>query len=118
MANQWTNNPSNTYAAHHMRMRKLRGKATQFKCFWCIISPAAEWSQFHGCDGSDPYLHFVPSCRKCHRSYDGTPAAVAKSNRNRTGEKRRQYVVKDPVAYRAMQTAKVNKRWGNGGDAK
>jgi len=109
MANQWTNNPSTTYGAYHIRLRKLRGKASRFDCFFCIVGQAAEWAQLHGCDGFDPYMHFVPACMPCHRHYDGTPTAVAESNRKRTGETRKQYVVRDKEEFSKQQAAKSKK---------
>ena len=33
--------------------------------------PAAQWSQVHGTDGTDPIAHYQPRCRKCHSKYDG-----------------------------------------------
>ena len=112
MANQYTKNPSTTYGAYHQRVRKVMGKASQYPCWWCGKADGAEWCQLHGLDGSH-VLHFVPSCRPCHRFYDGTPAAVAKSNRARKGEKRSGYVVKDQESYSKAQSDRAAKFWAD-----
>ena len=112
MANQWTANPSFTYGACHVRLRKIRGKASDRMCYFCETAQAAEWAQLHGTDGSSPYGHFRPLCISCHRAYDGTSEAVAASNRRRTGEKRKQYVIRDMKAYRQSQYNNCMKRWG------
>lgn len=59
---------SNEYKRNHMRVYRARGRATEHLCTDCG-SPARQWAQLHGTDGSDP-CNYAPMCVSCHNSYD------------------------------------------------
>lgn len=53
----------------HQRVERRRGKAREYQCVRCP-ERALDWAQVHDTDGQDPWGHFMPLCRKCHRHYD------------------------------------------------
>lgn len=78
-------NPS-SYAAVHMRTRKVRGPASNYACQFCEApaKEAKEWAydgkdpnelveRVNGCDVtySADLAHYIPLCLQCHRRFDG-----------------------------------------------
>lgn len=57
------------YSANHNRVRKVRGSASNHACAMGCGSPAKDWAQVHGEDGTDP-ASYQPLCRRCHYRYD------------------------------------------------
>jgi len=71
-----------TYNLAHVRVKKLRGKASEYSCVDCG-GPAEDWSyqggspreqleQQRGCllaFSSDPF-DYDPRCKLCHKTYD------------------------------------------------
>lgn len=69
MGQAWqSDNP--TYRNVHERVRRARGKASEYGCVDDCGRQAEDWSQIHGTDGTDPE-HYEPRCRTCHVAYDG-----------------------------------------------
>lgn len=78
---QWAGDDAG-YTAVHVRLRKLRGDATEHACQQCA-SPADEWAYDH----NDPDEHrdpkrgpystdpdrYMPLCTPCHRKMDRSP---------------------------------------------
>lgn len=57
------------YLRNHKLVYRLRGKAREHGCAHCGVA-AHEWATLHGADGSDPWEHYMPLCRSCHKRYD------------------------------------------------
>lgn len=74
------------YHRNHVRVNTTRGSAKIQKCELCG-SDAAEWSQIHNTDGTDPQAHYRPLCRPCHSAYD-YDVKVPKMIKAITGQKR------------------------------
>jgi len=66
-------NPS--YDVWHKRVRKARGRASDYACVDCG-EPAYDWSTVNPAS-DDVLVRFQPRCRKCHRHHDG---AVGEGN--------------------------------------
>lgn len=71
-----------TYHGMHIRVRRVRGKASEYTCVDCG-GPAEDWSWVHGCpDAVEQNINgytvtycahldcFAPRDKKCHRRYD------------------------------------------------
>lgn len=57
------------YWGRHARVRHKRGSASEYECIACD-KQAEQWAQIHDTDGTDPWNHYQPMCRKCHWWYD------------------------------------------------
>jgi hypothetical protein len=63
------------YQRRHRIVVKLRNKAYFHLCADCG-NVADDWSTVKDTNGSDPFAHYEPRCRRCHMHYDGTPARL------------------------------------------
>lgn len=70
------------YHRYHVKVYRLRGKASSQKCVDCG-KQAREWSSVHDTDGSDPYSHFQPRCSRCHKRYDNIPQRTSERQRGK-----------------------------------
>jgi hypothetical protein len=69
-----------SYFLLHERLRKARGKATEYRCVQCGTQ-AKQWAQLHGADPCN-FDNYVPMCLSCHRKYDTYPETREKNRRN------------------------------------
>jgi hypothetical protein len=70
-----------SYQAKHVRVRAVRGKASEYTCEMCgPPTRAAHWATLHGTEGNDPY-DYAALCVKCHLTYDRV-AEKARATRN------------------------------------
>ena len=77
--------PGTTKQAAHIRLGKIRGKASGQTCVDCNL-PALDWSQKHATSGLDLLNDYEPRCRICYRLYDYTDewrAKISDSGRRR-----------------------------------
>ena len=72
---EWRFNPKPMsevgYIARHDRVRRARGKATEYRCVRCSAQ-AVNWAWIHGEDPAD-LDSYMPMCRACHMKYDLGP---------------------------------------------
>ena len=63
-----------TYTRNHSKVWSRLDKASYHGCRHCATrgeyTPAAEWAQIHGTDGSNPLTDYMPLCKACHVLYD------------------------------------------------
>lgn len=59
------------YFAKHNRVKKARGRASQFLCAGCCGGRAEDWATVHGTEGLDVWHDYVALCTRCYLQYDG-----------------------------------------------
>jgi NUMOD3 motif len=57
------------YRRMHRAVKRARGYAEGWDCFFCIVKHGRDWAQIHSTSGLE-LIHYVPACRQCHSDYD------------------------------------------------
>lgn len=76
--NKWNNAE---YAANHNRVRKAKGKASDYPCVDCS-KDARDWAHIHDKPKGD-VNSYQPMCRLCHQAYDRAEWLIEERRRER-----------------------------------